>query len=82
MKRFFVNKADFWFGYTEHTRALLHNQKVPDHKIMIVNNSTSTEQIVSARKNLKEVSNVETMDKKVLILYFVQDLIKVKQYHS
>ena len=78
LKRFFVNKADFWFGYTEHTRALLHNQKVPDHKIMIVNNSTSTEQIVSARKNLKEVSNVETMDKKVFNVIFCARLNQSK----
>ena len=51
IKQLLVNKSDYWFGYTEHTRSLLHKLGVSDDKIMIINNSLDTNEIIKARSD-------------------------------
>ncbi|MDW3094195.1 MAG: glycosyltransferase family 4 protein [Gammaproteobacteria bacterium] len=42
IKDFILNKADWWFGYTEHTRRVLINKGYNQKNITIVNNSIDT----------------------------------------
>tara|TARA_B100001093_G_scaffold511789_1_gene580460 strand:+ start:480 stop:1604 length:1125 start_codon:yes stop_codon:yes gene_type:complete len=78
LKRFFVSKADFWFGYTEHTRMLLHDHKVPDNKIMIVNNSLDAKEIVSARAKLNKIKDIKIVGNKNFNVIFCARLNQSK----
>jgi len=49
IKKLLTNKADYWFGYTEHTRTILDSLGIPNNKISIVNNSIDCDVIKEER---------------------------------
>lgn len=43
-KRWFVNRVDWWFAYTESTRAILRTDGFPDERITVLDNAIDNEQ--------------------------------------
>ena len=63
IKKFLSNKADYWFGYTEHTRTILNDIGVPDSTISIINNSID----ISTVKNEKMKNNQKNNKDKTVV---------------
>jgi len=75
IKKFLSNKSDYWFGYTENTRKILNDIGIPNSKISIVNNSTSTNDIQKER--LKNINKIK--DEKFSTVIFCSRLYKNKK---
>ena len=58
-KRWFVNRVDWWFAYTDLTRSLLSADQVPASRISVLDNAIDNEQFVS---DLAIVSDVQLRD--------------------
>lgn len=46
-KAWFVNRVDWWFAYTESTRALLRSDGFPDSRISVLNNAIDNDRFVA-----------------------------------
>lgn len=46
-KRWFVNRVDWWFAYTELTRSILHQDCYPDARITVLDNAIDNEQFAA-----------------------------------
>jgi hypothetical protein len=57
IREFFINKVDYWFGYTDITKKILNDHNISDKKITIVNNSIDFSYISNARKNKVDINN-------------------------
>lgn len=57
IREFFINRVDYWFGYTEITKKILNDNNVSDKKITIVNNSIDFSYVSNARKNKVKIDN-------------------------
>jgi L-malate glycosyltransferase len=60
-KFFFMNKCDWWFGYTKGTKSILLANKYPENKITVVQNAIDT---LSLRKYYSDINNCEINDLK------------------
>jgi len=60
-KRFFVNKADWWFAYTEMSAKFVEERGFPRNKITIVNNSIDTVSLATACNDItdEDISRVK-----------------------
>lgn len=56
-KRSLLTKADYWFGYSEHTKNLFQQSHIPDNRITIVNNSIDTSEISNLKKKFDKSEN-------------------------
>ena len=54
-KYLFINKCDWWFGYTEETKKFLVNRKVPENKITVVQNAIDT---LNLQKYYNSITNI------------------------
>jgi glycosyltransferase involved in cell wall biosynthesis len=45
-KRWFVNRVDWWFAYTDSTRSLLRSDGFPDERISVLNNAIDNDRFV------------------------------------
>ena len=46
-KRWFVNRVDWWFGYTESTRNILHADGFPAERISVLDNAIDNDQFMA-----------------------------------
>ena len=82
-KKLFINKSDYWFGYTEHTREILNRNGVSNCKISIINNSIDMKivdknHIKSKVKNNRLVFCSRLYNKKK-IPFIIESCIKAKK---
>ncbi len=82
-KKLFINKSDYWFGYTEHTRKILNRNGVKNHKISIINNSidmniVDKNHIQSKVKNNRVVFCSRLYNKKK-IPFIIESCIRAKK---
>ena len=82
-KKIFVNKSDYWFGYTEHTRKILNRHGVKNSKISIINNSIDMKifdknHIQSKAKNNRLVFCSRLYNKKK-IPFIIESCIEAKK---
>lgn len=45
-KRWFVNRVDWWFAYTEHTRRILQDDGFPPERISVIENAIDNDQFL------------------------------------